>query len=153
MFLTISRYSTAKTGKYVKELSLSFPQLKTELKNWYWFVFCSRFWLGRLPKNCSFFLGHIAISQPILKIMSWNSAHELSLILWSQIWTHMSNIKSLWRHGDVIFEKSVKRWASSAQNHVLIYQFRVTNYFLCGRCCNYSMLFNNVFQKSKIFER
>ena len=33
MFLTIFRYSTTKTGKYVKELSLSFPNLKTELKS------------------------------------------------------------------------------------------------------------------------
>ena len=40
MFSGIYRNSTEKTGKYVKELSLSFPKLKTELKNSYWFVFC-----------------------------------------------------------------------------------------------------------------
>ena len=39
MFLDIYRNSTEETGKYVKELSLSFPKLKTELKNSYWFVF------------------------------------------------------------------------------------------------------------------
>ena len=32
MFSAIYRYSTKKTGEYVKELSLSFPKLKTELK-------------------------------------------------------------------------------------------------------------------------
>ena len=32
MFSDIYRNSTEKTGKYVKELSLSFPKLKTELK-------------------------------------------------------------------------------------------------------------------------
>ena len=32
MFSAIYIYSTTKTGKYAKELSLSFAQLKTELK-------------------------------------------------------------------------------------------------------------------------
>ena len=36
------------------------------------------------------------------------------------ILTHMSKIKSLWRYDDVIFEKSVKRYASSAQIHIFI---------------------------------
>ena len=70
MFSTIYRYSTTKTGKYVKELSLGFPKLKTELKNAYWFVFYCRFCLAQLLKNDLFFLGHIAFSQPVLKIMS-----------------------------------------------------------------------------------
>ena len=39
MFSDIYGNSTKKTGKYVKELSVSFPKLKTELKNSYWFVF------------------------------------------------------------------------------------------------------------------
>ena len=39
MFSDIYRNSTEKTGNNVKELSLSFPKLKTELKNSYWFVF------------------------------------------------------------------------------------------------------------------
>ena len=39
MFSTISRYSTTKTEEYVKELSLLFPNLKTELKNSYWLLF------------------------------------------------------------------------------------------------------------------
>ena len=41
MFSDIYRNSTEKTRKYVKELSLSFPKLKTELKNSYWFIFGS----------------------------------------------------------------------------------------------------------------
>ena len=70
MFSTCSRQSTAKHGKYVKELSLSFPKLKTEFKNSYWFVFYCRFCLTKLLKNDSIFLGHIALSQLMLKIMS-----------------------------------------------------------------------------------
>ena len=67
MFSDIYRNSTEKTGKYVKELSLSYPKLKTELKNSYWFVFYCCFCLAR---NDSLFLGHIALSQLILKIVS-----------------------------------------------------------------------------------
>ena len=70
MFSDIYRNSTEKTEKYVKELSLSFPKLKTELKNLYWFVFYCCFCLARSLKNDLLFLGHIALSQLILKIMS-----------------------------------------------------------------------------------
>ena len=70
MFSGIYRNSTEKTGKYVKKLSLSFPKLKTELKNSYWFDFYCCFCLARSSKNDSLFLGHIALSQLILKIMS-----------------------------------------------------------------------------------
>ena len=70
MFSAIYRYNTTKTEKYVKELSLTFLKLETELKNSYCFVFYCRFCLARSSKNDLFFLGHIALSQPILKIMS-----------------------------------------------------------------------------------
>ena len=70
MFSAIYRNSTKKTGEYVKELSLSFPKLKTELKNSYGFIFYCHFCLARSLKNDSLFLGHIALSQRILKIMS-----------------------------------------------------------------------------------
>ena len=70
MFSDIYRNSTEKTGKCVKELSLSFPKLKTELTTSYWFVFYCRFCLARSSKNDSLFLGHIALSQLILKIVS-----------------------------------------------------------------------------------
>ena len=70
MFLDIYRNSNEKTGKYVKQLSLSFPKLKTELKNSHWFVFYCCFCLARSSKNDSLFLGHIALSQLILKIVS-----------------------------------------------------------------------------------
>ena len=43
MFSAVYRHTTTKTEKYVKELSLSFPNLKTELKNSYWFAFYYRF--------------------------------------------------------------------------------------------------------------
>ena len=69
MFLAIYKNIT-KTGQYVKELTLSFPKLKTELKNSYWFIFYCRFCLARLLKNDLLFLGHIALSQHMLKIMS-----------------------------------------------------------------------------------
>ena len=80
MFLNNFRYNTTKTGRYVKELALSFPKLKTESKNSFWFDFYCCFCLGRWSKNYAFFLGKIAISQPVLKIMSFSSANELSLI-------------------------------------------------------------------------
>ena len=41
MFSDIYRHSTEKNKKYVKELSLSFPKLKTELKTltgWFFIV-------------------------------------------------------------------------------------------------------------------
>ena len=66
-----------------------------------------------------FFLGHIALSQLILK-KSYNSAHKLILILWSQISNFIFNTISLWRHDVVIFEKSVKLQASSSQIHIFI---------------------------------
>ena len=69
MFSDIYRNSTEKTGKHVKELSLSFPKQKTELKNSYWFVFYCCFCLAR-SSNDSLLLGHIALSQLILKIVS-----------------------------------------------------------------------------------
>ena len=70
MFSDIYRNSTEKTGQYVKELSLSFSKLKTELKKSYWFVFYCCFCLARSSKNDSLFFGYIALSQLILKIVS-----------------------------------------------------------------------------------
>ena len=70
MFSDIYRNGTKKPGKYVKELSLSFPKLKTELKISYWFVFYCCFCLARSSKIDSLFLGHIALSQLILKTVS-----------------------------------------------------------------------------------
>ena len=70
MFSAIYRNSTKITEEYIKELSLSFPQLKTEFKNSYLFSFYFRFCLARSLKNDLLFLGHIALSQRILKIMS-----------------------------------------------------------------------------------
>ena len=60
MFSKTVRYNTTKTGKYVKELPLSFPKLKTELKNSLWFDFYCPFWLGRWSKNYVYFLVKIA---------------------------------------------------------------------------------------------
>ena len=120
MFWAIYRYSTKKTGEYVIELSLSFPKLKTELKNSHWFIFYCCFCLAQLKKNDSLFWGHIGLSQPILKILSWNSPDKLILILWSQIWNHIFNIKSLWCHCDVIFLK-VSKTTSFASKNLPIY--------------------------------
>ena len=69
-FSTSFPYSTTKTGKYVKEVSLSFPNLKPELKNSYWFVFYCLSCLGHLSKLYAFFLGHSALSQFPFKILS-----------------------------------------------------------------------------------
>ena len=43
MFSAIYRYNITKTGEYFKELSLSFLEMETELKNSYWFVFIDVF--------------------------------------------------------------------------------------------------------------
>ena len=120
MFSDIYRNSTEETGKYVKALSLSFPKPKTELKNSYWFVFYCCFCLARSSKNDWLFLGHIALSQLMLKIMSWNSPDKLISILWFQIWTAYFQYKPLWRHYDVILKKLVKRQASSAKIDIYI---------------------------------
>ena len=150
MFSDIYRNSTEKTGKYVKELSLSFTKLKTELTNSYWFVFYCCFCLARSLKNDSLFLGHIALSQLILKIMSWNSPDKLILILWFQIWNHIFNIKSLWRHYDVILKKLVKRKASSAKIDVYIDSVsQITLFLLC--ITNIPYVFLIWFKKAKYF--
>ena len=81
MFSAIYRYSTTKTKKYVKELSLSFPKLKTKLKNSYWFAFYYCFCVARSSKNDLLFLDNIAVSQLIVKIISRNSPDKLILIL------------------------------------------------------------------------
>ena len=70
MFSDIYRNSTEKTGKYVKELSLSFPKLKTELKNSY----CSL-------AHKSDFAGHVIITTGLRRMhfprpgifLRWNS--------------------------------------------------------------------------------
>ena len=132
MFSDIYRNRTKKTGKYIKELSLSFPKLKTELKNSYWFVFYCCFCLAQSSKNDWLFLGHIALSQLILMIMSWNSPDKLISILWFQIWNRISNIKPLWRHYDVILKKLVKRQASSAKIDIYIDSVSQITLFLVG---------------------
>ena len=43
MFLKTFRYNTTENGKYVKELPLSFPKLKTELKTPYGSIFIAVF--------------------------------------------------------------------------------------------------------------
>ena len=70
MFSDIYGNSTEKKLRILKELSLSFPKLKTKLKNSYWFVFYCCFCLARSSKKDSLFLGHIALSQLMLKIVS-----------------------------------------------------------------------------------
>ena len=52
--------------------------------------------------------------------MSRNTAYERSWILWPQIWNHIFNMKLLWRHHDVIFEKLVKQQASWPKIHLFI---------------------------------
>ena len=116
MFWAIYRYNTTKTEEYVIELFLSFPKLKTELKNSHWFIFYCCFCLARSMKNDSLFSGHIGLCQPTLKILSWNSPDKLILILWSQMWNHIFNIKSLWRHYDVIFKNVSKRKSFISKN-------------------------------------
>ena len=80
MFLAIYRYNTKKTGEYVKELSLSFPKLKTELKTPTGSFFIVVLF-SPINENDSLFLGHIALSQLTLKIMSRNSPDKLISIL------------------------------------------------------------------------
>ena len=54
MFSAIYRYNITKTGQYVKELSLSFLEMKTELKNSYWFIFIDAFVLADSQKITHF---------------------------------------------------------------------------------------------------
>ena len=150
MFSDIYRKSTKKTAKCVNELSLSFPKLKTELKNSYWFLFYCCFCLARSLKNDSLFLGHIELSQLMLKIMSWNSPDKLILILWFQIWNHSFNIKSLRRHYDVILKKLVKWQASSAKIDIYIDSVSQITLFLVG-ITNISYFFLIWVKKAKYF--
>ena len=110
----------------------AFQNWKQNWKTPYWFVFYCCFCLARLSKNDSLFLSHIALSQLILKIVSWNSPAKLILILWFQIWNHIFNIKSLWRHYDIILKKLVKRQASSAKIDIYIDSVSQITLFLVG---------------------
>ena len=70
MFSAIYRYRTTKTGKYVKEQFLSYPKTENTIEKLLLVRFYCCFCLARSLKNDSLFLGHIALSQPIVKIMS-----------------------------------------------------------------------------------
>ena len=90
------------------------------MKNTHWFISYCCFCLAWLAKNDSLLLGHIGLSQPMLKILSWNLPDKLIVIFWSQIWNHIFNIKSLWRHYDVIFKK-VSKMISFVSKNLPIY--------------------------------
>ena len=70
MFLKTFRYNNTKTGKYVKELPLSFPKLKTEFKTPYGSIFIAVFGLADGRKITHIFWSKLQISQPVLNIMS-----------------------------------------------------------------------------------
>ena len=71
MFSAIYRYSTKlKKGEYVKELSLGFPKLKTELKTPTSSFFIVVFVQPDRRKVTHCFWAILHLSQPILKIMS-----------------------------------------------------------------------------------
>ena len=69
MFSTMSQHSTTKTDKYVKELSLSFPSLKTELKNPIGSFFIVVLF-SPIVEIVYVLIGHIALSQLLFKILS-----------------------------------------------------------------------------------
>ena len=73
MFSNDVRYSTTKTGRYVKELPLSFPKLETESKKLFvvrfLLLFLFRPMVKKLPilfrQNCN-----ISFFETVLKIVS-----------------------------------------------------------------------------------
>ena len=62
----------------------------------------------------------------------------------------MFNLKSLWRHYDVIFEKPVKRWASLAQISIFIDPVPQIIFFMVD-ILNYGIIFHKVCQKKQTF--
>ena len=74
MFSNNFRYNTTETGRYVKELPLSFPKLKRESKNSFYWIFIAVFVLLFLFRpmvvKLRILFGKIAISQPVLKTVS-----------------------------------------------------------------------------------
>ena len=87
MFSAIYRHNTTKTEKCVKELSIRFLKLKTELKNSSWFVFYCRFCLAGSLKNDSFFWA-------ILPISAYTQDYEWSFTRFISFDTLISNLKS-----------------------------------------------------------
>ena len=85
MFLTFFRNSTKNTGKYVKERSPSFLNLKTELKNS--FVFLLSFLFRQIVNiECVLFRPHCIISASIQDF-------ELKLSTFTTFGTLISNLK------------------------------------------------------------
>ena len=80
MFSTISRQSTAKPRKYVKDAVSKLPITVNRIEKLLPVRFLLSFLFSQILKNDTFFLGHIALSQPVLKIMSSNSPDKLILI-------------------------------------------------------------------------
>ena len=71
MFSNNFRYSTTKTGKYVKELQVSeLPLTENRVQKLLLVRFLLLLLFRQMVENCAFFLGQIAISQPVLKIRS-----------------------------------------------------------------------------------
>ena len=132
MFSDIYWNSTEKTGKYVKELSLSFPKLKTQFEKFLLVRFLLLFLFSPIVEKWLTVSGPYCIISVLLKIMSWNSPDKLISILWFQIWNYIFNIKSLWRHYDVILKKLVKWQASSAKIDIYIDSVSQITLFLVG---------------------
>ena len=65
MFSNNFRYRTTKPGKYVK-----LPITENRIEKLFLVRFLLLLLFRQMVENYAFFLGHIAISQPILKIMS-----------------------------------------------------------------------------------
>ena len=86
MFSSIFQYTTNKSGKYVKELSLSFPNLKTELKSSYWSIFYCLLFRSIVKIGCILF-------RPQCIILAFIHRFELKLSTKTKFDTLISNLK------------------------------------------------------------
>ena len=91
MFSAIYRYNITKTVEYVKELSLRFLEMKTELKNSYWFVFIDAF----VSADSRKITAHCNISAN-------TQDYELKISIHMNFDTLMSNLKSYFQYGIVM---------------------------------------------------
>ena len=70
MFSAIYRYNASKTVKYVKRAISTLPIPEKGIEKLILFHFLLPFLFRQMVEKLRFRLGHIALSQPMLKVMS-----------------------------------------------------------------------------------
>ena len=149
MFSTNFGYNTTKTGKCVKELSISF---QNRIEKLLLVRFLLPLLFGQMVEKLLVLFGsHCNISNCIQHYVLKFSIHTKFDTLISNLNSYVQYkivMTSWWRN-----IRKISKTISSVSSNPHIYRFSVSNYFLFGRYFNCSILFRKLHQKSRIFER